>query len=334
MPLPFILAGAAIAAGAFGIKKGLDAKSDMDKAKRVTESANEIGRKAQARLENQQEDTKAAVEGLGRTKIEILSGSVNDFINNFKKIKNINLRETEGIKELKHLNMSQDDFSDLEASSFQASQVAVNGLSSVGAGALMAYGTYSAVGLLGVASTGTAIGGLSGVAATNATLAWLGGGALSAGGFGIAGGMAVLGGLVAGPALAIGGSIFASKAKTALNDAYSNRDKAELFKTQVKKICTEMRGISRRAEQLEELLNDLNQLLVPSVDEMKAILQDTGTNWQQYTVKQKKEIGKCVLLAQAIKKVLDTKLLTDDGVLTEESIVALQQGQHFLLEHS
>ena len=86
MPLPFILAGAAIAAGAFGIKKGLDAKSDMDKAKRVTESANEIGRKAQARLENQQEDTKAAVEGLGRTKIEILSGSVNDFINNFKKI--------------------------------------------------------------------------------------------------------------------------------------------------------------------------------------------------------------------------------------------------------
>lgn len=113
MPLPFILAGAAIAAGAFGIKKGLDAKSDMDKAKRVTESANEIGRKAQARLENQQEDTKAAVEGLGRTKIEILSGSVNDFINNFKKIKNINLRETEGIKELKHLNMSQDDFSDL-----------------------------------------------------------------------------------------------------------------------------------------------------------------------------------------------------------------------------
>ena len=106
---------------------------------------------------------------MGRTKIEILSGSVNDFINNFKKIKNINLRETEGIKELKHLNMSQDDFSDLEASSFQASQVAVNGLSSVGAGALMAYGTYSAVGLLGVASTGTAIGGLSGVAATNAT---------------------------------------------------------------------------------------------------------------------------------------------------------------------
>ena len=119
-----------------------------------------------------------------------------------------------------------------------------------------------------------------------------------------------------------------------MNDAYSNQDKAKLFKTQEKKICTEMRGISQRAEQLEELLNDLNQLLVPSVDEMKAILQDTGTNWQQYTVKQKKEIGKCVLLAQAIKKVLDTKLLTDDGVLTEESIVALQQGQHFLLEHS
>ena len=337
MPLPFILVGLGIAAGAYGVKKGIDAKGDMDRAKRVTVSANTIGRRAQARLKNQRDDTRVAIEELGRTKIGILSGSVNDFVSNFKKIKHINLKETEGIEELKHLNMSQDDddFDDLEKASFQASQVAVNGLSSVGAGALMAYGTYSAVGMVGaVASTGTAISGLSGVAATNATLAWLGGGALSAGGFGIAGGMAVLGGLVAGPALAIGGSLFASKAKTALNDACAKRDKAELFKKQVEKICTEMQGISQRAGQLKELLADLDNLLVPYVDNMKTILQAPGTNWPDYTVEQKKEIGKCVVLAQTVKKVLDTKLLTDDGVLTEESATALEQGKHFWLENS
>ena len=65
------------------------------------------------------------------------------------------------------------------------------------------------MGTLATASTGAAISGLSGAAATNATLAWLGGGALSAGGFGIAGGTLALGGIVLGPALAIGGFMMA-----------------------------------------------------------------------------------------------------------------------------
>ena len=42
------------------------------------------------------------------------------------------------------------------------------------------------------ASTGSAIAGLSGAAATNATLAWLGGGAIAAGGGGMAAGAVVL----------------------------------------------------------------------------------------------------------------------------------------------
>ena len=54
---------------------------------------------------------------------------------------------------------------------------------------------------LGTASTGTAISTLSGAAATKATLAWLGGGTLAAGGLGVAGGAVVLGVLCAGGAL-------------------------------------------------------------------------------------------------------------------------------------
>lgn len=48
------------------------------------------------------------------------------------------------------------------------------------------------VGAFGTAGTGTAISSLSGAAATKATLAWLGGGTLAAGGFGITGGAVVL----------------------------------------------------------------------------------------------------------------------------------------------
>jgi hypothetical protein len=57
----------------------------------------------------------------------------------------------------------------------------------------------AAVATYGTASTGVAIAGLTGIAAEGATLATIGGGALSAGGLGIAGGTAVLGGVVAAP---------------------------------------------------------------------------------------------------------------------------------------
>ena len=60
------------------------------------------------------------------------------------------------------------------------------------AGAVAAAGTTATVAAIGSASTGTAIASLSGAAATKATLAWLGGGALAAGGGGVAMGVAVL----------------------------------------------------------------------------------------------------------------------------------------------
>ncbi len=71
------------------------------------------------------------------------------------------------------------------------------------AGGSLAVGSWALVGALGSAGTGAAISGLSGAAATNATLAWLGGGTLAAGGAGVSGGMAVLGGIVAVPLIAI-----------------------------------------------------------------------------------------------------------------------------------
>ena len=65
-----------------------------------------------------------------------------------------------------------------------------------GAGGVAAVGvTKILVASIGTASTGTAISTLSGAAATKATLAWLGGGALAAGGLGVAGGTVVLGGV-------------------------------------------------------------------------------------------------------------------------------------------
>lgn len=75
------------------------------------------------------------------------------------------------------------------------------GAAGIGAGvAVVTLGPTAAMGIattFGVASTGTAISSLSGAAATNAALAWLGGGALAAGGGGMTAGNAFL--ALAGP---------------------------------------------------------------------------------------------------------------------------------------
>lgn len=76
-----------------------------------------------------------------------------------------------------------------------------------GAGALFATGSMMAVATWGTAGTGSAITGLSGAAATKASLAWLGGGPIAAGGGGVTLGSTVLTGgtILVAAAVAYGG---------------------------------------------------------------------------------------------------------------------------------
>ena len=92
MPIPFILGAAALAAGAFGVKKGLDAKEDMDLANSINEEAQAIANKAQESIENAKDITNGKLVDLGKTKINIMSTSVKDFVNTYSKIHNIRLK--------------------------------------------------------------------------------------------------------------------------------------------------------------------------------------------------------------------------------------------------
>ncbi|WP_442597675.1 hypothetical protein [Neobacillus sp. D3-1R] len=338
MPLPLlpaIAAGIAAVSAAAGVKKGFDAKRDMGKAKSLNQTSQDIARESEEFINMAREKTNEAITELGQVKILILSTSINEFVQSFEKIKNINLKNSEGIDELRNFNPTSESFKQLKEASFEAKKIAINGIAAIGSGALLAYGTYSVVmsglgGLIVTATTGTALGTLSGVAATNATLAWLGGGALSAGGLGMAGGMAVLGGLVAGPALAIGGAIFASQAKTALNNAYGNYDKAKVFKKQARNIGIALKAIFTRANQLTELLQKLDVFLAYQVKLLGEIIESKGVNWENYSKDEQQEIYKCVQLAQTIKGILDTSLLKQEGELDEISERVLENGNKYL----
>lgn len=342
MPLPLIpiiLGGASIAAAAHGVKKGVDAKNDMDAAKSMSRKAQNIADSAEKMVKEAKESAQNAIENLGKQKIIILSGSINDFVKNFEKIKHMDLENSPGLDELRNFNPQSPEFKQLKEASFEAKDIAVNGIGALGGGALLAFGTYNVVmgglgGLLVTATTGTALSSLTGVAATNATLAWLGGGALTAGGLGMAGGMAVLGGLVAGPALALGGSMLAKQADKAYWDAKSNLDKAKEFEEQAKNIKSVLEAIQRRAEQLKGLLIGLDMPFTSLVADLRSIIYECGTDYRTYTQNDKQQIYKCAQLAKMIKTVLDTSLLNEDGNLTKESENSYNNGQMFLAEHT
>lgn len=87
MPIPFILGGIALAAGAYGVKKGMDAKEDMEEAQDLLECAKEMSAEAENSIEKSRKGTAMTIENLGKTKIKILSTSMKKLLKNFLKLK-------------------------------------------------------------------------------------------------------------------------------------------------------------------------------------------------------------------------------------------------------
>lgn len=290
MPLPLILWGAAAALAATGIYKGAQAKEMMDDAERIGKRAENYFKSFQADLENDRKTTNNALQALGKLKVEIISNQIQHLVKVLKK----------GKSKIVDFDV---DISTAQLNEYERMvQASLNIESGIGtgvaAGALAAMGAYGTVGMLATASTGAAISGLTGAAATNATLAWLGGGSLAAGGFGMAGGALALGGIVLGPALAIGGFWLASEAEDALSEAhrYDAEVDEKVAKMQIAR--DGMKAIRTNAALLSNTLIELAQ----RYDSIKV----NDTEDQQ-------AFGRMHKMGKSIKDVLDISVMDKDG---------------------
>lgn len=268
MPLPLIpllLGGASLATGIFGVKKGLDAKEDFDRAERIGKDAQRRHENAVSNTKRAQERTTALLVELGTLRKNIATNEFREFI---EKVGDSNLRNISREKLGKMKKLIE------ESLAFDAKIGALTGAAV--SGALASFGATGSISSLLATSAGTAI---AGTAATNAALAWLGGGALAAGGLGMAGGTAVLGGLVAGPALAIGGFMLANKAEEALEKARDYETEADRaiaglnriivyldgdVSGAVKKTISSTKMLLDKFRQCpnEQMLNDLYEMIV------------------------------------------------------------------------
>lgn len=319
MPIPLLFIAIAATTGAVGVGKSIKAGVDQKEANNTNGYADRVVKKASEKIETCRKNCGSAIDNLGRCKIDILDNSIKPFISEFEKINHVELTESKGLNELQKMVLDKGNFSELKELQSMATTMIGGVASGAVAGAVTAFGAYGAAGALATASTGTAIASLSGAAATNATLAFFGGGSLAAGGLGIAGGTAVLGGLVAGPALAVLGVVVGAKASANKDRAYSNLAKANEFKEEMDTASSLCMGIRKRSNMFNRFLLSLNAVFEPLVHEMSEIIKKSGTDFRTYSDDEKKTIAEAISLAGAIKSILDTPILDEEGNLTPES---------------
>lgn len=319
MPIPFILGAIAVGAGLVGAKKAIDASDKNSEARRVADSAQKIVDVAKRDAMSSRKGANNSIQRLGRAKMNVLKSEMTRFVNAYSRINYVEIHNSVGLEELRNLNITSESLKEMK----EAGDLAINLSSATGgvaAGGLAALGAYGGTMAFGAASTGTAITALSGAAATNATLAFLGGGSLAAGGFGMAGGMAVLGGLVAGPAIAIMGIFANSKAEENLANARSNMAKAKQMREELQVIATRCTNIKERATMFTHLLdNQLTPIFSVLVKRLEGVVQHNGNDFRRYSAQDQQVVAMAASVAMAIKKVVDTPILTEKGSLTNQS---------------
>ncbi|ANH41040.1 sortase [Helicobacter pylori] len=334
MPLPFILGGLALAAAGYGVKKGIDALDADCEADEFIKKAENLKEEAAKKAESAESDCKRAFARFGGKKLHVLSHTVSHFLNHFHRLKRsriiiegINMQDIQGqvSDALKITNQySEVDF--LDASG------AVIG-SAIG-GVLAAYGAYTGVGLLASTAGGVAIAELSGVAATNATLAWLGGGALSVGGFGMVGGMAVLGELVAGPALAILGAVSASKMEEKLENAKAHYAQVEAAVKKADVMVDNLQAIKRMVRLFTRQITKCDALFFSLSQDAIATMKERNYDVSYYSQKEKDQL--CVILStlMTLSAFLKVSIMGKHQKLQEKAKRALEimKGQMDALE--
>lgn len=294
MAIPVLLWGAAAVLGATGLVKGAGAISDINEAKEKGERAERRYKRSKRDLEDERNETNESFKALGEQKVAVFSNQIQHILNVLSSAGGKTAKSS--LKDFQS-EFSVEELKEMKKMVETSLELGTNLGSSAVAGALAGLGAYGSVPLIATASTGTAISTLSGAAATNATLAWLGGGSLAAGGFGMAGGMIALGGIVAGPALAVGGFMLASKAEEALTQAAEYSAKVDEAIEEMELVEQSLQGLRQNAHEISDALNQM-------VERFEAVRTDSADDENFHTM---------LLIGKGLKELMDIQIMNEDG---------------------
>lgn len=178
-------------------------------------------------------------------------------------------------------------------------------------GAATAAGIPAAVTAVGTASTGAAIGGLSGAAAQSATMAWLGGGALSAGGGGVALGAAALSAVVAGPVVMVGGLAVNVQGEKAATRATTFVAKVDVDIEKQLAFRGRLKAVDDRIAELTTILGDVACRSVTALDRLEAVDFDRVAHADLFSA--------AMSHARAVAVIVSTPVLTQDATVNPDT---------------
>jgi hypothetical protein len=207
--------------------------------------------------------------------------------------------------------VSPQQIQEYKTATLEAERFATGGFKAFGAACVAGQSTVALVGLFGTASTGAAIGGLSAAAAWNATLAWLGGGSLAAGGGGMALGTIVLGGIAVAPALMIGGFVLGKEGEKALTEAHHYEAKANIEIAKLDAFKDFLGQVQTRITELKNSVERLNNLAIDGLIELESkpfVLECDAAQFQ-----------KVALLIKALAEIMKTPVLNHEGNLNHDT---------------
>lgn len=289
--------------------------------------------KKKSKLEIAQENAQDAIK-LTNQRIQVLgehSGELYKALlriqDLFDSIRNVPSEQRLQLEKLKEIRLSwkqqaekiADDYEKVSRKALRDSASGI--LAGVGVAAL---GPTAAMGVatsFGVASTGTAIAALHGAAATNAALAWLGGGALAAGGGGMAAGEALLS--LAGPVgWAIAGTaILASGVFFIVNKSRNDRLQNIYTLISERDIKSYEMAIVELNERIERITDE-----TPKLWEACGIISTYGKDYGTMTKDQQLSLGAYVNLMLSATQLLVNPILGLQPKYSEKDLDEFKAG--------
>ncbi|EKE90974.1 proteobacterial sortase system OmpA family protein [Helicobacter pylori R046Wa] len=296
MPLPFILAGVALAVAGYGFKKGIDAIDADCEADEFIKKAESLKEEATKRLESAQSDCKLAFARLGEKKLRVLSHSVSNFLNHFHRLK----RSTITIEGINMQDIMQDIQRQVSDARNLLNQLNTNGIDGDSAPGVIA-------GCVGLGASGFTTGAI------------LGGGLAASG----LAGMAVIGGIVAGPALAILGALSADEMEKKRDDAKAYYSQVEKAAKEADVVVDQFQAVRKMAELFTRQITKFDALFFSLSQDAIATMKKHNYDTSRYNQKEKDQLCVTVSTLMTLSAFLKVPIMDKHQKLNKKAQNAL-----------
>ncbi|MFB1345431.1 sortase [Helicobacter pylori] len=288
MPLPFILAGVAIAAAGYGVKKGIDALDADCEADKFIKKAESLKEEATKKAESAESDCRRAFMRFGEKKLHVLSHTVSNFLDHFHRLNRSRIT-IEGIN-MQDIQRQVSDARNL------LNQLNANGIDGDSAPGVIA----GCVGL-GASSFFTA-------------------GAILGGGLAASGlaGMAVIGGIVAGPALAILVALSADEMEKKRDDAKAYLSQVEVAVKKADVIVDNLQAVRKMADLFTKQITKLDVLFFSLSQDAIATMKKHHYDTSFYNQKEKDQLCVTVSTLSSLSAFLKVSIMDEHQKLNKK----------------